>query len=52
MPPGLARVAVAALGALALALGLVALLNGRWASGALIALGGAALIAWSRRVGP
>jgi len=50
MPPGLARVAVAALGALALALGLVALLNGRW-PGALIALGGAALLLWSRRVG-
>ena len=51
MPPGLARVAVAAFGALALALGLVALLNGRWA-GALIALGGGALLVWSRRVGP
>ncbi len=51
MPPGLARLAVAALGALALALGLVALLNGRWA-GALIALGGAALLVWSRRVHP
>jgi hypothetical protein len=51
MPPGLARVAVAALGALALAFGLVVLLNGRWA-GALIALGGAALLAWSRRVRP
>ena len=51
MPPGLVRLAVAALGALALALGLVALLNGRW-TGAAIAAGGAALLLWSRRVHP
>ena len=36
-------------GALALALGLVALLNGRWA-GAAIAAGGVVLVLWSRRV--
>jgi hypothetical protein len=46
MPPGLGRLAVAAVGALALALGLVALLNGR-AVGVLIALGGALLLLWS-----
>ena len=49
MPPGLVRVAVEAIGALALALGLVALLNGRWA-GAAIAAGGVVLVLWSRRV--
>ncbi len=46
MPPGLVPLAVAATGALALVLGAVALLNGR-AAGAVLALGGAALVAWS-----
>lgn len=46
MPPGLVSLGVAAAGALALAVGLVALLNGR-AVGAVLALGGAALLAWS-----
>jgi hypothetical protein len=49
MPPGLARLAVAAIGALALAVGGVALLNGRWAGVAIVA-GGLALVLWSRRV--
>jgi hypothetical protein len=49
MPPGLVPLAVAAIGAFALALGGVALLNGRWA-GAAIAAGGVALVLWSRRV--
>jgi hypothetical protein len=46
MPPGLAGLGVAAIGSLALAVGLVALLNGRLA-GALIGLGGALLVGWS-----
>jgi hypothetical protein len=46
MPPGLGRLAIASLGALALAAGLVAALNGL-AAGILIAVGGAALLAWS-----
>jgi hypothetical protein len=46
MPPGLPRLAVAALGALALAVGLVAALNGRLA-GLLLAACGAALLFWS-----
>ncbi len=46
MPPGLARVAIAALGALALALGLVAAANGRLA-GLLLAACAAALLLWS-----
>lgn len=46
MPPGLARVAVAALGALALAVGAVAALGGRLA-GIPLALGGAVLLVWS-----
>ena len=46
MPPGLTRLGVAAAGALALAVGLVAALNGREA-GIALALGGAALLAWS-----
>jgi hypothetical protein len=50
MPPGVGRLLVAAAGALALAVGAVALLNSRWA-GAALALGGAALLAWSRKVG-
>jgi hypothetical protein len=50
MPPGLGRLAVAAIGAFALALGLVALVNGR-SAGAAIAAGGIVLVLWSRRVG-
>jgi hypothetical protein len=46
MPPGLGRLVVAAVGALALAVGLVALLNGGLA-GITIMLGGVALIGWS-----
>jgi hypothetical protein len=46
MPPGLGRVAVAAIGALALAVGIVALVNGRLV-GVVIALGGVLLIGWS-----
>ena len=46
MPPGLARVAVAATGAAALVAGLVAALNGVLA-GVAIAVGGAVLLAWS-----
>jgi hypothetical protein len=46
MPPGLGRLAVAAVGALALTVGLVALLNGRLV-GLVIALGGALLLGWS-----
>lgn len=46
MPPGLTRVALAALGALALAVGLVATANGRPA-GLLPAACGAALLVWS-----
>lgn len=48
MPPGLARVAVAVLGALALAAGAVLLLRAAVAGG-LFALGGAALLVWSVR---
>jgi hypothetical protein len=54
MPPGLTRLAVAALGALALAVGLVAALSGRWAGGLVAVLGGT-LLAWSvygRRLRP
>lgn len=46
MPPGLARVALAVLGALALAAGLVAAANGRL-GGLLLAACGAALLLWS-----
>jgi hypothetical protein len=46
MPPGLTRLWIAAVGALALAVGLVAALNGR-AAGIALALGGAALLLWS-----
>jgi hypothetical protein len=46
MPPGLGPLVVAASGGLALAVGAVALLNGR-VVGAVLALGGAVLIAWS-----
>jgi hypothetical protein len=46
MPPGSTRLALAALGTLALAVGLVAALNGR-AVGLLVALLGGALLAWS-----
>ena len=46
MPPGLLRLGIAATGALALAAGAVAALNGR-VVGVVIALGGAALLAWS-----
>lgn len=46
LPPGLVPLAVAATGALALAAGLVAFLNGR-VVGAALAFGGAALLAWS-----
>ena len=46
MPPGLGRLAIASLGAAALAAGAVAALNGQVA-GILLALGGAALLLWS-----
>lgn len=46
VPPGLVAVAVAAVGALALGVGAVALLNGVLL-GAVVGLGGAALLAWS-----
>ena len=46
MPPGLLRLGVGALGALALAVGLVAAFNGRLAGG-LFASGGAVLLLWS-----
>jgi hypothetical protein len=46
MPPGLRRLAVASLGAAALAVGLVAAVNGVLA-GIVIAVGGVALLAWS-----
>ena len=46
MPPGLGRLAVASLGAAALAIGLVATLNGVPA-GIVIAVGGIALLVWS-----
>ena len=46
MPPELLRPAVAGLGALALAVGLVALVNGRL-GGIVLALGGVVLVAWS-----
>jgi len=45
-PPELLPVAVAAAGGLALAIGLVAVLNGVLI-GAAVAVGGAALLAWS-----
>ncbi len=45
-PPGVGKLALAALGALALAVGLVAALNGA-ILGALVALCGAALLLWS-----
>ena len=46
MPRGLGRVAAAALGALAVAAGVVALLNGRVAASAVVACG-ILLIGWS-----
>jgi len=46
MPPGLARVAIAAVGAAALAGGVVMAVNG-FLAGIAIAAGGAALLAWS-----
>jgi hypothetical protein len=46
MPPGLARVLTAAIGAAALAAGLVAALNGVLAGFAL-AVGGVVLLGWS-----
>jgi hypothetical protein len=46
MPPGLGRLVVASLGAAALAVGLVAALNGV-AAGIVIAVGGIALLVWS-----
>ena len=46
MPPGLIRIGVAAIGSAAVALGLVALLNGRLV-GIAIAVGGAVLVLWS-----
>ena len=54
MPPGSTRLVLASLGALALAVGLVAALNGR-AAGVLVAALGAALLVWSvygRRLRP
>ena len=46
MPPGLGRLAIASLGAAALAVGVVAALNGVLA-GIAIAAGGVALLLWS-----
>ena len=46
MPPGLGRVAVATIGAAALAAGLIAALNGA-ITGIAIAGAGAALLGWS-----
>ena len=46
MPPGLGRLAVASIGAAALAAGLVAALNGV-AAGIVIAVGGVALLVWT-----
>jgi hypothetical protein len=46
MPPGLGRLVIASLGAAALAVGLVAALNGVLA-GIAIAVGGVALLLWS-----
>ena len=46
LPPGLTQLAVAAIGALALAVGVVAALNGRGA-GIAIAFGGGLLVLWS-----
>lgn len=46
MPPGLLRLGVAAVGTLALAVGFVAVVNGT-SAGIAIAVGGAALLAWS-----
>jgi hypothetical protein len=46
MPPGLVQLAVAAAGALALAVGAVAAANDR-PVGLALAVGGAALLAWS-----
>ncbi|HWG55275.1 MAG TPA: hypothetical protein VNT58_02005 [Gaiellaceae bacterium] len=46
MPPGLTRVAVAAAGAAAVAIGAVAAANGRTA-GITIVLGGVVLLAWT-----
>jgi len=54
LPPGMTQLAVAAIGALALAVGLVAAANGRGA-GIVLAIGGAVLLAWSvygRRLRP
>ena len=54
LPPGLTRLALAAVGSLALAIGLVAALNGRWA-GVLVAALGCTLLVWSvygRRLRP
>jgi hypothetical protein len=46
MPPGLIQLGVAAVGALALAVGLVGALNGRGA-GIAVGLGGVVLLLWS-----
>ena len=46
MPPGLGRLAVASIGAAALAAGLVAALNGV-SAGIAIAVGGVGLLLWS-----
>jgi len=46
LPPGVLRLGVAAVGALALAIGLVALVNGRLAGGVFVS-GGAVLLLWS-----
>lgn len=46
MPPGLLRLGVSTLGTLVLAIGLVALLNGRLAGGVFVC-GGATLLLWS-----
>jgi hypothetical protein len=46
MPPGLGRLVVASLGAAALAVGVVAALNGVLA-GIALAIGGVVLLAWS-----
>ena len=47
MLPGLPQLAAAAGGGLALAVGLVALLNGSYVAGAVVVLGGAGLMLWS-----
>ena len=47
MLPGIPQLVAAALGGLALAVGLVVVLNGLWLAGAAILVGGVALLGWS-----